>query len=163
MGIFRQRILKEPTIPVNPTWALCEELTSTAEPCHSGSSSVKSERKVTWSEYPYRYMLAELVVEEPEKTGLEKGFELSRLSAERADIGGREYDRYMIAPIGVFAVLHSNVSRPVQLIGDELEAYVSSTRFAIDNGLIAPNAEDVLEVEVALQRAQLDGVEPYNH
>ena len=87
-------------------------------------------------------------------------FELAMLSARKAETETHEYIRYFITkdPHQLF-VLSLDVDSPE--VERESGRLVEGSKFLLDNGLIAPNEEDILVLDQALQYGYLDGVAPF--
>ena len=127
---------------------------------HSPPGSI-ARRSVTWAHYPYRYMLNQLKPA-PSHPLIGSHFELQRLSATNMETQLAQLSKYQIINGKLYAAVHSEVPDIDQITAEISTDMKEALAFTLENRLFAPNAEDELEVELALIEAFMDGVEPYD-
>lgn len=67
------------------------------------------------------------------------------------------FSRYFIVNGQLRSVFHTKTKLPQDRTPDDIQAYASSFLFTLGNHLDIPNAEDELELELALNEAYNDG------
>ena len=76
------------------------------------------------------------------------------------DTGMHDLDRFYVTKSGLIGAMHQEVLPVSDMTADDVEDFKDTIDFTIQYGLLAPNAEDDIEVESALKMADRDGVEP---
>lgn len=145
-------------------WSACSRLTGGVQwQDGADGSGFDYERSVTWAKRPNRYMLTEHANEKKRVLRASKLntciFNLSVLSATRVDTGEHDFTRYFVLPDDSVYTVNSWVGAVED--SATAERLVSEFNFVLDNGLMAPNSEDLLVLEYALKNAELDGVEGF--